>query len=743
MLNGQQSGTKLTPYLSPMAVWSLSLGTAIGWGSLVITSNNYLLHAGPLGSVLGILIGAVVMLIIGRSYYFLMQRYPYAGGAYTYAKEVFGYDHGFLTGWFLVLTYLSIFWANATSLPLFARFFFGDIFRFGYIYSIFGYDVYVGEMLLTLVAIVLFSWLCTRFKKLIGYLMIAMAVIFTLGISVCFFAAAFQFKSSGFSYEPLFTEESSALSQVIRIACISPWAFIGFESISHATEEFSFKKRKIRRIIISAVLTTTALYIFVTLLSITAYPPEYASWFDYISDLGNLSGIKALPAFYAAGHYLGSFGIAALVISLLSLIFTSLFGNMLALSRLLYAQAKDDILPGFFAKLNKNNIPGRAVMLVMAISLIIPLFGRTAIGWIVDVTTIGATIVYGFVCAVALKLARKEHNKLIIFMGSAGLILMIAVGLYLLLPELFVLGSIEKESYFLFTIWAILGFIVFRYILKKDTENRFGTSIVVWIALLSLVLFTSLVWLSKSTLSTANDAINSVIEHYTVSLSGGGNVQLTDDYIGQIMNGIRTASIKNILIVTGFFVVSISIMLTNYRLMRSKIRESEQKLETAKTTANIDALTGVKSRSAFAESARIMDEEIVAGLINEFSVVICDVNGLKIINDTMGHKAGDEHLKAASKIICDHFAHSPVYRIGGDEFAVLLTTSDYHERESIIADLNKASEAAVHDGGVVIACGISDYIHGDDTSINAVIERADMLMYERKKTLKSMGTKAE
>ena len=60
-----------------------------------------------------------------------MQRYTNAGGAYTYAKEVFGYDQGFLTGWFLALTYLSIFWANATSLPLFARFFFGNIFRFG------------------------------------------------------------------------------------------------------------------------------------------------------------------------------------------------------------------------------------------------------------------------------------------------------------------------------------------------------------------------------------------------------------------------------------------------------------------------------------------------------------------------------------------------------------------------------------------------------------------------------------
>ncbi|HAL63467.1 MAG TPA: hypothetical protein DCO93_03365 [Clostridiales bacterium] len=737
--NGKEKG--LMPYLSPVAVWSLSLGTTIGWGSLVVTSNNYLLHAGPLGSVLGILIGAIVMLIISKNYFYLMQHYPDAGGAYTYAKEVFGYDQGFLTGWFLGLTYLSIFWANATSLPLFARFFFGDIFRFGYMYSIFGYDVYIGEMLLTIVAILAFSLLCIKFKKVIGYLMAGMAVILTLGISICFFGAILKCGGSGYSYEPLFVQEGSAVSQIIRIACISPWAFIGFESISHASEEFSFGENKIMKIFIRAVLTSTALYIFITILSVTAYPPEYATWFDYIKDLGNLEGIKALPAFYAAGHYMGKYGIAILVLSLLSLIFTSLFGNMLAISRLFYAQAKDDILPERFAELNNNNTPKNAIILVGTLSLIIPFFGRTAIGWIVDVTTIGATIIYGFVSASALKLAQNEHNKLIARTGIAGVVLMISVGLYLLIPELFVMGSIEKESYFLFTVWAIFGFIFFRYILKKDEKNRFGTSIVVWIALLSLILFTSLVWLSKSTLSITNDAMNSVIKHYTDFLAESGNARTTDGFFGDTMRKIRFASMKNITVVTGFFAVSISILLNNYTLMRSRIRENEKALEIAKNTANIDPLTGVKSRRAFADSARIMDEEIVAGLINEFSVVICDVNELKLINDTMGHKAGDEYIKSASNIICEHFAHSPVFRIGGDEFAVILTASDYLERNDIIDKLNKASENAVKDGGVVIACGMSDYVQNQDKSISSVIERADTLMYKRKKTLKEMGAK--
>ena len=738
MTNGNKQSAEcgLIPYLSPIAVWSLSLGTTIGWGSLVVTSNNYLLHAGPLGSVFGILIGALVMLIISNNYFYLMKNYPDAGGAYAYAKEMFGYDYGFLTGWFLALTYFSILWANATSVPLFARFFFGNIFRFGYMYSIFGYDVYVGEILLTFAVIIIFSLLCIKFKKLIGYLMIGMAAVFTLGITVCCLGAFFS-DGNGYSCEPFFVEGSSALSQIIRIACMSPWAFIGFESISHSTEEFSFEKCRIPKIFITSILTSTALYVFVTLLSVTAYPPEYSSWFEYINDLGNIQGIKALPAFYAAGHYMGKYGIAILILSLLSLIFTSLFGNMIAISRLFYAQAKDDILPASIFELNKKNIPQNAVLLTAAVSLITPFFGRTAIGWIVDVTTIGATIVYGFVSASAFKHAKQSHNKASKYTGLLGVALMIAVGLYLLLPELFVMGSIEKESYFLFTVWAILGFIFFRYILKKDEKKRFGTSIVVWIALLSLILFTSLVWLNKSTLALTNNSIISVTEHYTKL-----HVDSNTGFLSQTMQEIRIASMKNIVVVAAFFAVSISILLNNYTLMRSRIRENEKMLEIVKNTANIDPLTGAKSRLAYVESIRIIDEEIIAGLINEFAVVICDVNGLKLINDTMGHKAGDEYIKTACNIICDHFALSPVFRIGGDEFAVILTSSDYLSRHEIIKSFNEASENAIKTGGVVISCGISDYIQKSDKSINSVIERADAYMYERKKELKRMGVKA-
>ncbi len=82
---------KLTPNLSPMGAWAFSIGTSIGWGSLFITSNTYLAKAGPLGSALGLIVGAMVMLVVSRNYYYMMRCFPSAGGAYVYARECFGH----------------------------------------------------------------------------------------------------------------------------------------------------------------------------------------------------------------------------------------------------------------------------------------------------------------------------------------------------------------------------------------------------------------------------------------------------------------------------------------------------------------------------------------------------------------------------------------------------------------------------------------------------------------------------
>ena len=94
--------------LSPLGALAFSIGTSLGYGTIFVASNIYLMQAGPAGSMIGLIIGAIIMLTICKNYAYLIEQFPKAGGAYTYSKEVFGHDHGFLTAWFLVLTYFSL-----------------------------------------------------------------------------------------------------------------------------------------------------------------------------------------------------------------------------------------------------------------------------------------------------------------------------------------------------------------------------------------------------------------------------------------------------------------------------------------------------------------------------------------------------------------------------------------------------------------------------------------------------------
>ena len=135
-------------YLTALGAWALAFGCSVGWGAFVMPGGTFLPIAGPVGSALGLCIGGAVMLILAVNYGYLMNRFPDSGGTYSYTKTAFGYDHGFLSAWFLILTYVAIIWANATALPLIARTVLGGTFQFGFDYEIAGFHVWFGEILL-------------------------------------------------------------------------------------------------------------------------------------------------------------------------------------------------------------------------------------------------------------------------------------------------------------------------------------------------------------------------------------------------------------------------------------------------------------------------------------------------------------------------------------------------------------------------------------------------------------------
>ena len=147
--------------------------------------------------------------------------------------------------------------------------------------------------------------------------------------------------------------------------------------------------------------------------------------------------------------------------------------------------------------------------------------------------------------------------------------------------------------------------------------------------------------------------------------------------------------------------------------------------------ANRDALTGVKSMNAYVEEEHRIDEEIASGTVSPFAVLVCDLNRLKEINDTRGHNAGDQYIKNACAVICRIFKHSPVFRVGGDEFAVLLYGSDFESREELLEQIRES--ACCGEEYPVIASGLAEYIPGVDNSLSSVFDRADAAMYGNKK----------
>ena len=159
-------------------------------------------------------------------------------------------------------------------------------------------------------------------------------------------------------------------------------------------------------------------------------------------------------------------------------------------------------------------------------------------------------------------------------------------------------------------------------------------------------------------------------------------------------------------------------------------------LSTANEMARRDELTGTKNKTAYHEMEKELQKLTKAGG-DPFGIVVCDINGLKHINDTEGHKAGDDYIKAACRLVCRIFHHSPVYRIGGDEFVAVLRGQDFANRESLVSGLRRRVEENIRIGeGPVIASGLAEFQPYSDRSVEDVFNRADNHMYEEKARLK-------
>jgi len=294
-----------------------------------------------------------------------------------------------------------------------------------------------------------------------------------------------------------------------------------------------------------------------------------------------------------------------------------------------------------------------------------------------------------------------------------------------------------RESYFFFIVWSALGFVYFRRMLRVDKARRFGKSIVVWIALFSLVLFVSLVYLVQSIIEVTGSGMRNIEQFYVQNRSAG----IQAGVVSAQLTRIRQVTGTNVTAVVALITLSLYVLIGNFRLINERATTSELQLGVVREIASRDALTGVKSRHAYQEKERELDEQIGNHTAGDFGIVVCDLNGLKLINDEFGHKAGDERIRQASRLICELFSHSPVYRNGGDEFVVYLAGRDYEDRAQLMQALHDRSVANIETGDVVVSGGLAVFDRNADARLRPVFDRADAAMYKEKQLLKGMGAK--
>ena len=595
--------SRLSRYLTPLAAWAMSFGCAVGWGGFVMPGTTFLPLAGPVGTLIGLGIGAAVMFIIGRNYHYLIQHFPESGGAYAYVKRVCGCDHGYICGWFLILSYVATAWANLTALALIGRKLLHGLFSFGFKYQVAGYDVYAGEILLCLGALLIVTAIFLCGKRFTARVQTFFAIILFVGIAVCVTAAIGKHSGGIASLAPAFAEGKHSVLQIISIVVIAPWAFVGFESVSHSAEEFDFPSRRTVSIIISSLIAATAAYALLTFIAASIRYPGFANWREYIAARPSMTGVDAMPALYTIKNSLGSSGIAILCITAFAAIVTGIVGCIVAASRLMYAMSHDGLLPAKFGELDKDHSPRNALLFLTAVSCLLPFVGRTALGWIVDIVTVAASIAYGYVSYCAFKVAKDEKRPWIMVTGGAGCVISIVFLVYFLIPNFWVVDVLATESYLILAAWSIIGVIIFRFFFSRDTTGRLGTSTVAWIALLFFILFSGHMWDREITSNLTDRVVTEIHEH--IDQMNSPDHSENCDFLETQKDWVDDTLTKYNLIQVGLLVLTLIIMYSIYAVVARRERHAAKAKAYFFSTISHDVRTRLNAIVGFSQMLKL------------------------------------------------------------------------------------------------------------------------------------------
>lgn len=465
---------ELKRQLSPMHVWAIAFGCVIGWGSFINPGKKFLHTSGVAGTAIAMVLGALVMIIIAFSYAYMVPKYPKAGGEFTFTKMCFGKNMAFICGWFLVVAYLTNVPMNSTAIGLIVDGLDGsaDILKFGFHYSIAGFDIYMGEMLLAMFILILFGYLNIIGVQKAAFVQTFLSSLLVVCVFTLFIAGLVSSKAKGINMQPIWgfdkaaaiqanatTEEISQyahrgtagiLGAILATFAIAPWAYVGFDAIPQAAEEFNFSFKKVSYIMIVAIVFGC----FVYTSNNTVAAAALTNWPERV-----MAGEWVVLV--AAEELLGTFGKVLVGLGVSCAVLSGIMGFYLASSRLMYSMSRDGYLPEWFGKIdNRFGTPKNAMIFCIIVSLSGPILGREALGWFVDMSAIGASIGYFFTCASSIVTAKRDGDGsgFLKAMSIVGVVFSIAFMVLQLVPIPGLSGvHFGKESYIMLMVWIAIG----------------------------------------------------------------------------------------------------------------------------------------------------------------------------------------------------------------------------------------------------------------------------------------------
>ena len=480
----------LDRYLSVVDVWAMAFGCMVGWGVFAMPGTTFLPVAGPLGTMLSMLIGMIIMLIIASNLSYMMGRSAVTGGVYAYTKEAFGRDHAFLSSWFLCLSYLTIVFLNGTALFFIVRTLFSDAAQSGIHYTISGHAIYLGETLVSVLVLAGTGILFVAAKPALQRIHTVLSIVLFMGIVV---TAAFCLPHA-FANGALSAFGTSGFNNsyaVFSLIILAPWAYVGFEVTSFDTAHFKFPIKSSKKVLFISIIAAAAAYISMAFVSIASIPDGFFSWQEYIAGLGNVNGVASVPTFYAAKAIMGTPGLVIMTLTAVAAILTGIIGGYRATTRILSTMSEDRILSEKFSKTTYS------IVFIMVLSILLSLLGRNTLNWFVDLTSFGAIVGFGYSSAAAWKLARAEGNRITMITGLIGTILSAIFVIVQLVPRLAAMEAMGSEAFLLLSLWCLLGFVFYWRTVVRSTLTEYSGMSTSGIVLFALLVYSALMWMAK------------------------------------------------------------------------------------------------------------------------------------------------------------------------------------------------------------------------------------------------------